>query len=136
MTTGLQLALHQRRPARPRPGPAGGAADAGRARPRRGARPTHARPGPGERPRPGHHGRGKERIGVWAIKALPPALWVRTPTRELALLRIPLARFYGDKIVFALLGLLIPPLLAFFFDASVSASPSLSPRWPRSVWPW
>ncbi len=60
--------------------------------------------------------RGKERIGVWAIKALPPALWVRTPTRELALLRIPLARFYGDKIVFAFMGLLIAPLLAFFFD--------------------
>ena len=38
---------------------------------------------------------------MWAIKALPPAMWVRTPTRELALLRIPLARFYGDKIVFA-----------------------------------
>lgn len=24
---------------------------------------------------------GKERIGVWAIKALPPVVWVRTPTR-------------------------------------------------------
>lgn len=59
---------------------------------------------------------GKERIGVWAIKVLPPALWVRTPTRELALLRIPLARFYGDKVVFAFMGLLIAPLLAFFFD--------------------
>jgi hypothetical protein len=59
---------------------------------------------------------GKERIGVWAIKALPPALWVRTPTRELAILRIPLARFYGDKLTFAGLGLVIPPLLAWFFD--------------------
>lgn len=59
--------------------------------------------------------RGKERVGLWAIKSLPPTLWVRTPTRELALLRISLARFYGDKIVFALLGLLIPPLLAFSF---------------------
>jgi hypothetical protein len=59
---------------------------------------------------------GKERIGVWAMRALPSALWVRTPKRELALLRIPLARFYGDKITFAFLGLLIPPLLAFFFD--------------------
>jgi hypothetical protein len=58
---------------------------------------------------------GKERIGVWAIKALPPVMWVRTPTRELALLRIPLARFYGDKLTFAFLGLLIPPLLAWFF---------------------
>jgi Flp pilus assembly protein TadB len=59
---------------------------------------------------------GKERIGVWAIRALPPGVWVRTPTRELALLRIPLARFYGDKIVFAVLGLLIPPLLAAFLE--------------------
>jgi Flp pilus assembly protein TadB len=42
-------------------------------------------------------------------------VWVKTPTRELALLRIPVARFYGDKIVMALLGLLSPPLLAFFF---------------------
>ena len=58
---------------------------------------------------------GKERLGVWAMKALPPAMWVRTPTRELALLRIPLARFYGDKLTFAFLGLLIPPLLAWFF---------------------
>jgi hypothetical protein len=59
---------------------------------------------------------GKERIGVWAIRALPSGVWVRTPTRELALLRVPLARFYGDKIVFALLGLLIPPLLAAFLE--------------------
>ena len=59
---------------------------------------------------------GKERIGVWAIRALPPGVWVRTPTRELALLRLPLARFYGDKIVFAFLGLLIPPLLAAFLE--------------------
>lgn len=59
---------------------------------------------------------GKDRIGVWAIRALPPALWVRTPTQELALLRIPLPRFYGDKIVMALMGLVIPPLLAFFFE--------------------
>ncbi len=58
---------------------------------------------------------GKERLGVWAMRALPPAMWVRTPTRELALLRIPLARFYGDKLTFALLGLAIPPLLSWFF---------------------
>jgi len=58
---------------------------------------------------------GKERLGVWAMKSLPPAMWVRTPTRELALLRIPLARFYGERLTFAFLGLLIPPLLAWFF---------------------
>ena len=33
----------------------------------------------------------------------------------MALLRIPLARLYGDKIVMALMGLVIPPLLAFLF---------------------
>ncbi|MEJ7772554.1 MAG: type II secretion system F family protein [Geodermatophilaceae bacterium] len=60
--------------------------------------------------------RGKERIGVWAIRALPPAVWIKTPTRELALLRIPLARFYGDKITFAALGLFIAPLLALFLE--------------------
>ena len=59
---------------------------------------------------------GKERVGVWAMKTLPAAMWVRTPTRELAILRIPLARFYGDKLAFAGLGLVIPPLLAWFFD--------------------
>jgi hypothetical protein len=59
---------------------------------------------------------GKERAGVWAMKTLPAAMWVRTPTRELAILRIPLAQFYGDKLAFAGLGLVIPPLLAWFFD--------------------
>ncbi|GGD24468.1 type II secretion system F family protein [Nocardioides daphniae] len=58
---------------------------------------------------------GKERLGVWAMKTLPAGMWVRTPTRELALLRVPLARLYGDKLMFASLGLLIPPLLAWFF---------------------
>ena len=58
---------------------------------------------------------GKEKVGVWAMRALPPGLWVRTPHRELALLRIPLARFYGEKLTFAGLGLVIPPLLNWFF---------------------
>ena len=56
-----------------------------------------------------------ERVGLWAMRALPSGLWVRTPTRELALLRISTARFYGEKLTFALLGLTIPPLLAAFF---------------------
>jgi hypothetical protein len=77
-----------------------------------------------ERLAPGHKrttpsaataGSGKERVGLWALRVLPPALWVRTPTRELALLRIPLARFYGEKLTFAGLGLVIPPLLTSFF---------------------
>ncbi|TYL51847.1 hypothetical protein FXB39_07915 [Nocardioides sp. BGMRC 2183] len=66
-------------------------------------------------PAAGDRVRGKERLGTWAMRVLPPGLWTRTPHRELALLRIPLARFYGDKLTFAALGLLIPPLLAWFF---------------------
>lgn len=58
---------------------------------------------------------GKERLGTWALKTLPSSVWVRTPTRELAVLRIPTARFYGDKLVSAMLGLAIPPLLSVFF---------------------
>lgn len=58
----------------------------------------------------------KERMGVWAMRALPPGLWVRTPHRELALLRIPLARFIGEKLIFSALGLVLVPLLAFFFE--------------------
>jgi Flp pilus assembly protein TadB len=50
---------------------------------------------------------GVERLGTWASRRLPDALWVRTPTRELGLLRIPLMRFYGEKIVFAGYGLVI-----------------------------
>jgi hypothetical protein len=61
-------------------------------------------------------GNRKERLGLWAIRVLPPAIWARTPTKELALLRIPLARFYGEKILFAFLGAVIPPGLALLFD--------------------
>lgn len=56
-----------------------------------------------------------ERIGNWAMKTLPARAWVRTPARELALLRISLQRFYGEKVTFALVGLLAPPLIVAFF---------------------
>lgn len=58
----------------------------------------------------------QERLGVWAMRVLPPGLWVRTPLRELALLQIPIARFYGEKLIFAGLGLVLVPLLAYFFS--------------------
>ncbi|MDF1605878.1 type II secretion system F family protein [Nocardioides sp. YIM 152315] len=59
---------------------------------------------------------GKERLGLWGLRALPPGLWARTPARELALLRIPLAQFYGEKLTFAGLGLLIPAFLTTLFN--------------------
>lgn len=55
------------------------------------------------------------RLGLWAMKSLPAGLWSRTPGRELAILRMPLTQFYGEKIVYAVAGLLIPPVLAAFF---------------------
>ena len=60
---------------------------------------------------------GKERIGSWGLRVLPPGLWVRTPTRELALLRISVAQFYGEKLTFAALGLVIPPALTLLFNS-------------------
>jgi hypothetical protein len=60
---------------------------------------------------------GKERLGLWGMRVLPTGLWVRTPTRELALLRISVAHFYGEKLTFAGLGLLIPPGLTLLFNS-------------------
>lgn len=72
-------------------------------------------------------GMGKEKIGRWAMRILPPGLWFRTPHRELALLRIPLARFYGDKLALAAIGLLAPPLLATFFEVLGISLPIVFP---------
>lgn len=55
------------------------------------------------------------RLGTWAMRNLPDELWTRTPEPELRLLQIPRARFYGEKIAFAGLGLVIPPAVAAFF---------------------
>lgn len=59
-----------------------------------------------------------ERIGYVALRVLPPALWVRTPTRELALLRKPLVRFYGEKVTFALVPPIAVPLISWLFSLS------------------
>ena len=60
---------------------------------------------------------GRERLGLWGMRVLPPGLWVRTPTREITLLRISVAQFYGEKLTFAGLGLLIPPGLTLLFNS-------------------
>lgn len=75
--------------------------------------PTHARPatvtpaGPTSR---------QERLGLWAIRVLPPALWVRTPTRELALLEVSVARFRGKQLLAAGFGLVLPALATFYLS--------------------
>ena len=57
----------------------------------------------------------RERLGRWGMKTVPAAAWGTTPSKELAILRIPTSRYYGEKILFALVGLFIPPLLTTCF---------------------
>lgn len=56
-----------------------------------------------------------ERLGIWAIKRFPVSWWGNTPTKELALLRVPVHRHYGKKVLYALTGLVITPVLTYFF---------------------
>ncbi len=60
-----------------------------------------------------------ERVGTLALRVLPAGVWVRTPTHELALLRKPLVRFYGEKVLFALVPPVAVPLLAWLISLSV-----------------
>ncbi|MGL5858790.1 MAG: type II secretion system F family protein [Angustibacter sp.] len=60
-------------------------------------------------------GDARERLGIWGMKTLPAGVWGATPVQELAVLRIPLSRYYGEKLLFALAGLAIPPLLTALF---------------------
>jgi pilus assembly protein TadC len=69
---------------------------------------THPSRGrPADVPSPG----STDHVGRWARNTLPAQLWLRTPTRDLALLGIPTTRFYGEQIVCALLGVVTAPLL-------------------------
>src|SRR5699024_5716641 len=51
-----------------------------------------------------------QRLGQLVMRWLPIHLWPRTPVRELAILRIPVSQYWGQKASFALLGLLVPPI--------------------------
>lgn len=52
------------------------------------------------------------RIGVWAMRAVPARWWGHVPAQDLAVLRMPRHRFYGEKVTSAALGLIGPPVLA------------------------
>lgn len=68
-----------------------------------------------------------DRLGRWGMRTLPADVWGPIPTQELALLRIPVARFYGEKILFAVAGLLIAPLLSVFLTVLGWQLPVLVP---------
>jgi len=53
-----------------------------------------------------------ERLGRWGMRMFPIAVWGQPPAQQLALLRISAVRFYGEKLLFGMLGLLVVPLLS------------------------
>lgn len=57
------------------------------------------------------NGSAQDRLGLLLQRRVPAIALLRIPTKELALLRIPVHRFIGDKALFALVGLLIPPAI-------------------------
>jgi Flp pilus assembly protein TadB len=52
----------------------------------------------------------RDRIGLWVMRRLPLAAWGAVPHRELAMIRMPLHRYYADKAIYAAIGLLFPPV--------------------------
>ncbi len=66
-------------------------------------------------------------LGRWSVRALPGAIWGRPLDQELALLRIPQTRFYGQKLLFALVGALASPLLSLLFTVLGWRLPLLLP---------
>ncbi len=53
-----------------------------------------------------------DRLGRWGLRRLPGSIWGKPLDQQLALLRIPRIRFYGEKLLFALLGTVAAPLLS------------------------
>lgn len=65
----------------------------------------------------------KDKLGGWAMRTLPLDSLGAPPYRELSLLRIPVHRFYGEKVLFALVGLVVPFVLGFFLRLVGTAIP-------------
>ena len=52
----------------------------------------------------------RDRVGLWVMRTLPVTGWGRAPVQELALLRVPLNRYYGEKVGYTVIGLVAGPL--------------------------
>ena len=68
-------------------------------------------------------GDARDKLGRWAMRTLPLDSLGAPPYRELALMRIPVHRFYGEKVLFALVGLVVPFVLGFFLRLVGTAIP-------------
>lgn len=58
------------------------------------------------------------RLGTLGMRLLPTKLWGVVPEKELRLLRRPLAVFYGQKVLYALAGMTVTPVLVWIFSLS------------------
>lgn len=58
------------------------------------------------------------RLGTVGMRMLPARVWGVVPDKELRLLRRPLAVFYGQKILYASVGMAVTPLLVWIFSLS------------------
>lgn len=67
------------------------------------------------------------RVGVWAQRYLAGAPLLSLPTKELRLLRIPVARHLGQKVLMALLGLAFPAVFLLLTAAAGYALPIALP---------
>ena len=76
---------------------------------------------------------GKARVGLWAMRHLPASVWGRIPAKELALLRMSVPRYYGEKLTFLLMGLTIPALLSGFFTLLGATLPWVIPTFGTVV---
>lgn len=57
----------------------------------------------------------QDRLGLWVMRTLPVSNVWSTPTKELALLRRTPHRFYGEKAMYFLIGLLFPAVASLLF---------------------
>ncbi|MBW8174030.1 type II secretion system F family protein [Ornithinimicrobium sp. Arc0846-15] len=54
----------------------------------------------------------RDSLGRWAGRALPARVWGAVSAQDLAVMRVTPTRFYGEKVTFGLLGLMIVPFLS------------------------
>lgn len=54
---------------------------------------------------------GSDRVGLWITRTLHTS-WLNPPAADLAILRKPLYQFWGERVTFALAGLLLPLALS------------------------
>ena len=59
------------------------------------------------------HGTGdsRDRLGWWLMNQLPLTSLLKVPAKELAILRRPVHRFFAEKFLFGILGMIFPTLM-------------------------